>query len=63
MMTVRLKDEKLIEAVARRLCWANGMNPDLTLGGDGENFLWHEYTDEAEYAIEEIDKYNAKIPE
>ena len=40
-----------IEAVARALCWGNGMNPDLTLGGDGENFLWHEYVNQAVRAI------------
>ena len=40
-----------IEAVARALCWANGMNPDLTLGGDGKNFLWHEYERQAIAAI------------
>lgn len=40
-----------IEAVARALCWANGMNPDLTLGGDGKNFLWHEYERPAIAAI------------
>lgn len=44
-------DHKRTEAVARAICWANGMNPDLTLGGDGENFLWHEYEHEAEAAI------------
>jgi len=42
----------MVERVARVLCWKNGMNPDLTLGGDGENFLWHEYEDEARAAIE-----------
>jgi hypothetical protein len=41
----------LREKVARALCWKNGMNPDLTLGGDGQNFLWHEYTGEADAAI------------
>jgi hypothetical protein len=40
-----------IEAVARAICWSNGMNPDLTLGGDGVNFLWHEYIPQAERAI------------
>jgi len=42
----------MVEKVARVLCWKNGMNPDLTLGGDGENFLWHEYEDAARAAIE-----------
>lgn len=40
-----------LEATARAICWANDMNPDLKLGGDGENFLWHEYEHEAEAAI------------
>ena len=42
----------LEERVARALCWKNGMNPDLTLGGDGKNFLWHEYIPQAKTAIE-----------
>lgn len=42
----------MIEKVARALCWNNGMNPDLTLGGDGVNFLWMEYEDKAKAAIE-----------
>jgi len=41
----------LEERVARVLCWKNGMDPDLTLGGDGENFLWHEYASDASAAI------------
>lgn len=45
-------DDHMVELVARRLCWKNGMDPDLTLGGDGQNFLWHEYTDQAVAAIE-----------
>ena len=50
---LRLGEEiDLEERVARALCWKNGMNPDLTLGGDGENFLWHEYIPQAKTAIE-----------
>ena len=41
----------MIEKVARAICWKNGMNPDLTLGGDGQNFLWMEYEAQAEAAI------------
>jgi len=41
----------MIERVARALCWNNGMNPDLTLGGDDENFLWHEYVSGTRAAI------------
>ena len=44
----------LVEKVARTLCWKNGMNPDLTLGGDGQNFLWHEYIDPAKAAIKDV---------
>ena len=43
--------ENIIEAVARAICWKNGMNPDLTLGGDGQNFLWMEYEGQAKAAI------------
>lgn len=43
--------EELREKVARAICWTNGMNPDLTLGGDGQNFLWHEYIPQADAAI------------
>ena len=42
----------MIERVARAICWANGMDPDLTLGGDGKNFLWREYVSQARAAIE-----------
>jgi len=42
----------MVERVARALCWKNGMNPDLTLGGDGQNFLWHEYVSQARAAID-----------
>jgi len=44
----------LVERIARMLCWKNGMNPDLTLGGDGVNFLWHEYQRDAIAVIEEF---------
>lgn len=42
---------EMVAKVARALCWKNGMNPDVTLGGDGVNFLWHEYEDQARAAI------------
>jgi len=41
----------LVEKVARALCWKNGMNPDLSLGGDKQNWLWMEYVDEAKAVI------------
>lgn len=44
----------MLEMVARALCWNNGMNPDLTLGGDGQNFLWHEYESQAQAAFDVI---------
>ena len=44
--------ETMVERVARAICWSNGMNPDLTLGGDGQNFLWHEYVPQARAAID-----------
>ena len=43
--------DKLVEQVARALCWKNGMNPDLSLGGDKQNWLWMEYISEAQAAI------------
>ena len=43
-----------IEVMARALCWSNGMDPNLTLGGDGVNFLWHEYTHQAEAALKAL---------
>lgn len=43
---------EMVERVAKAICWKNGMNPDLTLGGDGVNFLWHEYEGQARAAIE-----------
>jgi hypothetical protein len=42
----------MIEKAARVLCWKNGMDPDTSLGGDGENFLWMEYVDEVRAVIE-----------
>lgn len=42
----------LLERIARAICWKNGMNPDLTLGGDGQNFLWMEYEGQAFAAVE-----------
>lgn len=42
---------EIVEKVARAICWKNGMDPNLTLGGDGENFLWMEYESQAEAAI------------
>ena len=44
-----------LERVARALCWTNGMDPDVSLGGDGENFLWHEYLRQADAAIAAMD--------
>ena len=43
--------DNMIEKVARAICWKNGMDPDLTLGGDGQNFLWMEYEGQAGAAI------------
>ena len=45
-----------IERVARALCLEDDANPDMTLGGDGENFWWHEYVTKAEAAIEAMDE-------
>jgi len=47
----------LVERMARMLCWKNGMDPNLTLGGDGVNFLWHEYERDATGVIEEFQKW------
>lgn len=41
----------IIEKVSRALCWSNGMNPDVTLGGYGVNFLWMEYEHQARAAL------------
>lgn len=46
-----MADNEMVERVARALCWANGMDPDLTLGGDGQNYLWMEYEHPARAAI------------
>ena len=43
--------DKMVEKVARAICWKNGMDPDKTLGDDGQNFLWMEYEDQAKAAI------------
>ena len=32
------------------------MNPDVSLGGDGVNFLWHEYEHQARVAIKAMQK-------
>ena len=40
-----------VEEVARALCWANGQDPDLSLGGDKQNWLWMEYEHQAKRAI------------
>ena len=37
------KSKTCIECVARLLCEADDSNPDITLGGAGQNFLWMEY--------------------
>ena len=42
----------IIERVARVLCFKNGMDPNLSLGGDHENFLWMEYESQSRAAIE-----------
>ncbi|WEK50351.1 MAG: hypothetical protein P0Y66_22360 [Candidatus Kaistia colombiensis] len=42
----------MIERVAKAICWKHGMNPDVSLGGDGQNFLWMEYEPAARAAIE-----------
>ena len=52
---------EMVERVARAICWKNGMNPDLTLGGDGENFLWHEYESQARAAIEAMRQLPSSI--
>ncbi len=42
----------LVEEVARHLCLADDMDPDLTLGGDGQNYLWMEYERQARARIQ-----------
>lgn len=44
----------LKEKIARALCWSNGCDPDVTLGGDGVNFLWMEYEHQAEAVMDVI---------
>lgn len=55
----------LVEKISRALCWANGMNPDVTLGGDGVNFLWMEYEHQADAVMKVIndEKVFQYIPE
>ena len=45
------------EHVARDLCWANGLNPDTSLGGDQVNWLWHEYVYQARVAIDSYQRF------
>lgn len=47
-----------IEAMARLLCELNEMNPDSSLGGDGQNFLWQEI---AETTVKPMLKLGASI--
>ena len=51
-----------VEAVARALCWANGMDPDTTLGGDGVNFLWMEYEHQAKAALKVMGPAQSWLP-
>lgn len=59
--------DDLIEKVARAICKADGGDPNLTLGGDGENFLWHEYEPHARAALAvaepELRERHARIAE
>lgn len=41
----------IVEEIARVLCWKNGMDPDLSLGGDKQNWLWMEYEGQAQAAL------------
>jgi hypothetical protein len=50
---------RLDEAIARVLCFTHGADPDSSLGGDGQNFLWHEWLLEARAAISAMDCYQA----
>lgn len=47
-----MRHDLLVEKAARALCWANGMDPNISLNGDGRNFLWAEYEHQAEAVIE-----------
>lgn len=49
----------LTEKVSRALCWSNGMDPDTSLGGDKQNWLWMEYEHQAEEAIKAV---NGTLP-
>jgi len=51
----------IVEKVARVLCFKNGMDPDLSLGGDQQNFLWMEYEGQAEFAIEAVREHILSI--
>lgn len=51
----------LVEKAARLLCWKNGQDPDMTLGGDGQNFLWMEYEDEARAVVALVGEECAKV--
>lgn len=46
----------ILTEIARAICWKNGMNPDLSLGGDQQNFLWMEYESQAQAALAVIVK-------
>ena len=47
------------EKVARALCWANGQDPDLSLSGDEENYLWMVYES---FAIKAIKAAKLALP-
>jgi len=53
--------DELREKVARQLCFKNGMDPDLSLGGDGVNFLWMEYEEQARAAIATVIEACAEV--
>ena len=40
-----------VESVARAICQQENEDCNLSLGGDGKNFLWMEYVRHAEAAI------------
>ena len=52
-----------VERVARAICWKCGMDPNLTLGGDGQNFLWMEYEGQARAAIGAMSLHMAGLAE
>jgi len=47
---------KKIKPMALAICQQENEDCNLTLGGDGENFLWMEYVRHAKAAIETIRK-------